>query len=130
MVVLNSPGAKTKSVEPVITALERMYNSVMSRNQQDSQEFLHLITEALSLEDTYLKKQYKESHQTEDSNDPSEELHIPPNPFEGDLSTQIECQRCSFKTPWKKEPFTELSVAVPAQVPSISNKANHSENVP
>lgn len=88
-------------------ALEEMYNSRISRNQQDSQEFLHLIHEALSLEDTRLKKQHSDS----------EKFLIPPNPFEGELSTQIKCQRCDFTTPWKKEPFTELSVAVPSKVP-------------
>jgi len=90
-------------------ALEEMYNSRISRNQQDSQEFLHLIHEALSLEDTRLKKQ-----------DPNpEKFVVPPNPFEGELSTQIKCQRCNFTTPWKKEPFTELSVAVPSKAPPL-----------
>jgi ubiquitin C-terminal hydrolase len=106
--VLNLPARKekTRSVEPVIIALEEMYNSRISRNQQDSQEFLHLIHEALSLEDALLKKE-----------DPDpEKLQIPPNPFEGQLSTQIECQGCGFTTPWKNEEFTELSVAVPSKV--------------
>jgi hypothetical protein len=107
-VALNQPVRKetTKSVEKVIVALEFMYNTRISRNQQDSQEFLHLIHEALSLEDTRLKKQYPGN----------EKLIIPPNPFEGELSAQIECQRCGFVTPWKKEAFTELSVAVPSKV--------------
>jgi len=107
-IVLNLPAknGKTKSVETVIYALEQMYNSRISRNQQDSQEFLHLIHEALSLEDTNLKK----LSQNPDS------LRIGPNPFEGELSTQITCQRCGFLTPWKKEVFTELSVAVPSKV--------------
>jgi ubiquitin C-terminal hydrolase len=125
MVVLNIPARKeTRSVEPVIIALEQMYQSRISRNQQDSQEFLHLIHEALSLEDTKLKKQVQ-SENTDDEKekpDPDTEstgITIPINPFEGDLSTQIECRRCGFITPWKKEPFTELSVAVPSKVPSI-----------
>jgi hypothetical protein len=83
-----------------------MYNSRVSRNQQDSQEFLHLIHEALSLEDAKRKKIHA---------DP-ESLHIPGNPFEGELSTQVNCKRCGFTTPWKKEAFTELSVAVPSKV--------------
>jgi ubiquitin C-terminal hydrolase len=117
IVVLNIPGAKSRSVEPVIAALEQMYDLRMSRNQQDSQEFLHLVTEALSLEDTNLKKKYK-AHQTDhqNGNTETEGLYIPPNPFEGELSTQIQCQRCAFQTPWKKEAFTELSIAVPAKV--------------
>jgi hypothetical protein len=105
--VLNLPAGKTKtrSVEGVILALEDLYNARISRNQQDSQEFLHLIHEALDLEDTKLKKE------AEDGN-----LQIPPNPFQGALSTQITCQRCEFTTPWKKESFTELSLAVPSKV--------------
>ena len=83
-----------------------MYKTRISRNQQDSQEFLHLIHEALSLEDSTIKKSLPE-------NTPST---FPPNPFEGELSTQIKCQRCNLLTPWKKEAFTELSVAVPAKV--------------
>jgi len=106
--VLNLPAKKEKttSVESVIIALEDMYNSRISRNQQDSQEFLHFIHEALSLEDTRLKKHHPNP----------ETLHFPPNPFEGELSTQITCQQCNFTTPWKKEAFTELSVAVPSKV--------------
>jgi hypothetical protein len=107
-VALNQPARKekTKSVEKVIVALEFMYNTRISRNQQDSQEFLHLIHEALSLEDTRLKKQHPGN----------EKLIISPNPFEGEVSAQIECQRCGFITPWKKAAFTELSVAVPSKV--------------
>jgi Ubiquitin carboxyl-terminal hydrolase len=106
--VLNLPAGKekTRSVETVIIALEDMYNSRISRNQQDSQEFLHLIHEALSHEDTKLKKRHPTNLET---------LKIPANPFEGELSTQIKCQRCGFITPWKKEVFTELSVAVPSK---------------
>jgi hypothetical protein len=89
-------------------ALEYMYNTRISRNQQDSQEFLHLIHEAVSLEDTRIKKAHPDN----------EKLIIPTNPFEGEVSTQIQCQRCGFTTPWKKEAFTELSVAVPSKVPS------------
>ena len=106
MLIIPAGKEKTRSVESVIVALEKMYNSRISRNQQDSQEFLHLIHEALSLEDTKLKKQHSKP----------EALEIPRNPFEGELSTQIKCQRCGFMTPWKKESFTELSVAVPSKV--------------
>jgi hypothetical protein len=87
-----------------------MYNSRISRNQQDCQEFLHLIHETLSLEDTKLKKR---------NSDPEFNLQIRGNPFEGTLSTQIKCRRCGFTTPWKKEVFTELSVAVPPKVTTL-----------
>ena len=100
---------KTKSVEKVIMALEDMYKTRISRSQQDSQEFLHLIHEALDKEDTRIKKHYPEQ----------ERPHIARNPFEGELSTQIKCRRCGFVTPWKKEAFTELSVAVPSKVFSL-----------
>jgi len=90
-----------------------MYKTRISRNQQDSQEFLHLIHEALSLEDTTIKKTLPEN----------ENIPFPPNPFEGELSAQIKCQRCNFLTPWKKEPFTELSVAVPAKVPLVTTSS-------
>jgi hypothetical protein len=110
MEALNTPARKekTKSMESIIMALEEMYNSRISRNQQDSQEFLHLIHEALSLEDTKLKKTQPEP----------EKLEIPINPFQGELSTQIKCLLCGFQTPWKKEIFTELSAAVPSKVTS------------
>ena len=103
-------------METVIIELEAMYKSRISRNQQDSQEFLHLIHEALSLEDTKLKKQHPNP----------ETLRIPGNPFEGELSTQIKCQRCGFTTPWKKEVFTELSVAVPSKALTCVAQANNS----
>jgi hypothetical protein len=104
--VLNLPAGKikTRSVEGVILALENLYNSRISRNQQDSQEFLHLIHEALDTEDQNLKKRAG-----------NETLVIPPNPFEGTLATQITCLRCAFTTPSKKEAFTELSLAVPSK---------------
>ena len=109
IIVLNLPARKDtiRSVERIIRALEGMYDSRISRDQQDSQEFLHLIHEALLEEDTQIRKRHPEN----------EKLVIPPNPFEGELSTQIQCQRCKFTTQWKKEAFTELSVAVPSKVP-------------
>jgi len=107
MKVLNLPAGKVKvrSVEGVILALESLCNSRISRNQQDSQEFLHLIHEALDLEDTKLKQE-----------EGSQDLQIPQNPFQGALSTQITCVRCGFTTRWKNESFTELSLAVPSKV--------------
>jgi len=121
MRVLNLPAGKvkTRSVEGVILALESLYNSRISRNQQDSQEFLHLIHEALDREDTMLKKE-----------DGRQDLRISPNPFQGALSTQITCQRCGFTTPWKKESFTELSLAVPSKVPSKTNSLSLSLSPP
>jgi hypothetical protein len=120
-VVLNVTArkAKTRSIERVIFALEELYNSRINRNQQDSQEFLHLIHEALDLEDKNLKKLHSSP----------ETLQIPANPFEGELSSQIQCQQCRFLTPWKKEPFTELSVCVPSKVPDLTMKANGSGGV-
>jgi uncharacterized UBP type Zn finger protein len=108
MTALNLPAQKEKarSVEGVIIALEHIYSSRISRNQQDSHEFLHFIHEALSREETQLKKRHSNLV----------DLGIPSNPFEGEMSTQIICQRCGFVTPWKKEAFTELSVAVPSKV--------------
>jgi len=108
MQVLNVPvnKGKTTSVESVISALENLYKLRISRNQQDSQEFLHLIFEALDREDTILKKAHADS----------ETLKLAENPFTGELSTQITCQSCGFHSSWKKEAFTELSVAVPSKV--------------
>jgi len=108
MQVLNVPvhKGKTTSVESVISAVENLYKLRISRNQQDSQEFLHLIFEALDREDDILKKTYAET----------KPLKLAENPFTGELSTQITCQSCGFRSPWKKEAFTELSVAVPSKV--------------
>jgi len=97
-------------VESVIRALENLYKLRISRNQQDSQEFLHLIFEALDKEDTILKKIEGDTH-------PVNLLQLP---FAGELSMQIKCQRCGFRSPWKNEAFTELSVAVPSKVFSQS----------
>jgi hypothetical protein len=108
--------AKTRSIERVIFALEELYNSRINRNQQDCQEFLHLIHEALDLEDKKIKKQHPKP----------ETLQIPSNPFEGELSSQIQCQRCGFLTPWKKELFTELSVSVPSNASLCVIEANSS----
>ena len=116
---VKSRKAKTRSIERVIFALEELYNSRINRNQQDCQEFLHLIHEALDLEDKKIKKR----HPTPDT------LQIPPNPCEGELSSQIQCQRCGFLTPWKKEPFTELSVSVPSKVSLLLVKAHDSGRV-
>jgi hypothetical protein len=108
MIALNLPAQKEKarSVESVIIALEIIYNSRISRNQQDSQEFLHFIHEALSLEDIQFKKQHPDLAN----------LGVPSNPFEGEMSTQITCKICGFVTPWKREAFIELSVSVPSKV--------------
>lgn len=108
MIALNLPvqKEKAKSVESVIMAMEDIYNSRISRNQQDSQEFLHFIHEALSLEDVQFKKRHPDTVNPE----------VLSNPFEGEMSTQIACRQCGFVTPWKREVFTELSVAVPSKV--------------
>jgi hypothetical protein len=104
-IVLNSPAGNEKVVaaEPVIIALEAIQRNRISRNQQDSQEFLHLIHESLALEETRFKKLFPDTQ-------------FPENPFEGAYSTSIMCGTCGWESPWKREKFTELPLIVPQKV--------------
>jgi hypothetical protein len=110
---LKEPGSgESLSVEFVILQMEQIFNSRLARNQQDSQEFLHMLHEALVLEIENLNKML-----------PHRQLLSPENPFEGGLTTSLSCAQpqCHLHTSPREEKFTELSLPLPAKVVSFAS---------
>jgi ubiquitin carboxyl-terminal hydrolase 16 len=138
---------KTISPQPFIRALERAFGTRISRQQQDAQEFLQIVTERLC--DEYhagtkarrqaLKRGTSILHE-EDASErreiieqfgtaPPDEAdeHEPPTdeegfPFEGKIESQIECETCHFKPRPSVSTFVTLTLNVP-QVSSTSLNA-------
>ncbi|KAH0848300.1 hypothetical protein AYO21_04330 [Fonsecaea monophora] len=120
---------KTISAKPMIEALERAFNTRISRNQQDAQEFLQIVLERLC--DEYHAAQrarlrFANPDQTEDStttdlkpsstSPASTEVTIGARegfPFEGRIESHIQCQRCGFRTKPTVTTFVSLTLNVP-----------------
>src|ERR1700744_3448501 len=120
---------KTISARPLIEALERAFNTRISRNQQDAQEFLQIVLERLC--DEYHAAQ-RARLRFENPRQPDEttiaerkpagassaltEVTVGANegfPFEGRIESQIQCQRCSFRTKPSVTTFVSLTLNVP-----------------
>ncbi|KAJ9629056.1 hypothetical protein H2204_008996 [Knufia peltigerae] len=120
---------KTISARPMIEALERAFQTRISRNQQDAQEFLQIVLERLC--DEYHAAQRARSRnlhpeQAEDG-EPLErkttglapalsEVSVGTNegfPFEGRMESQIQCMRCGFRTKPSVTTFVSLTLNVP-----------------
>ncbi|KAF1959918.1 cysteine proteinase [Byssothecium circinans] len=134
---------KTISPQPFIRALERAFGTRISRQQQDAQEFLQIITERLC--DEYhaggkARRQALDNENTVSGDTASERQEIakqfgvvpavksveradtPENdapaseegfPFEGKIESQIECLTCGFKPKPSSSSFVTLTLNVP-----------------
>lgn len=117
---------KTITARPLIEALERAFQTRISRNQQDAQEFLQIVLERLC--DEYhaaerARNRSLDSEQTQNgevvevrSSAASTEVSVGTNegfPFEGHIESQIQCQRCGFKTKPSVTTFVSLTLNVP-----------------
>jgi ubiquitin carboxyl-terminal hydrolase 16 len=133
---------KTISAQEFVVALEYAFRTRISRQQQDAQEFLQVVTERLC--DEYhaghkarrkartlavprlVLEEDSESSESEDTN----ESPVPPTvevtenldqsrvaedgfPFEGEMESQIECDFCQFKPRPAKSTFVTLTLNVP-----------------
>lgn len=118
---------KTITARSLIESLERAYQTRISRNQQDAQEFLQIVLERLSDE-------FKAGEQARTRRDDGEEVSpdadekesvrrdsLPRGvvagsdgfPFEGRLESQIQCMYCGFKTKPSISTFVSLTLNVP-----------------
>ncbi len=133
---------KTISARPLIEALEKAFNTRISRNQQDAQEFLQVVAERLCDEYHAAVKARKRAvsaldRRKEDdgsnSSETSDNLDVPAQdggpepgldpalllmedegfPFEGRLESQIQCQTCRFKNKPSSSNFVTLTLNVP-----------------
>ena len=141
---------KTITARPMIMALEQAFQTRISRNQQDAQEFFQIVAERLS--DEYhaadrARKRAAGSRPTSSGSQNStgtekNELNesgvlvsqILVNgepvagpiekddgfPFEGKLSSQIQCQHCGFQTKPSISSFVSLTLNVPQKVTSTT----------
>jgi ubiquitin carboxyl-terminal hydrolase 16 len=124
---------KTITARPLIESLERAFNTRISRNQQDAQEFLQIVLERLGDEYTASENARKRAEQktlpSDGSEAPTSELGVRNGqdltrkearvgdkdafPFEGRIETQIQCQHCGFKTRPSATTFVSLTLNVP-----------------
>ena len=120
---------KTISARPMIEALERAFNTRISRNQQDAQEFLQIVLERLCDEYHAAQRARLRSENPEASGETNlgdikptgpipalTEVTVGASegfPFEGRIESQIQCQRCSFKTKPSATTFVSLTLNVP-----------------
>lgn len=118
---------KTISARPMIESLERAYQTRISRNQQDAQEFLQIVLERLS--DEYKAGERARSRTEEVSERKDEGAGVTLEkvdtiskamiagadvfPFEGRLESQIQCMYCGFKTKPSVSTFVSLTLNVP-----------------
>ncbi|KEF61524.1 ubiquitin thiolesterase [Exophiala aquamarina CBS 119918] len=121
---------KTISARPMIEALERAFQTRISRNQQDAQEFLQIVLERLC--DEYHAAQ--RARQRAELNISQNGRAIEPGPkssngssfstkvmvgtnegfpFEGRIESQITCLRCGYKTKPSATTFVSLTLNVP-----------------
>jgi ubiquitin carboxyl-terminal hydrolase 16 len=120
---------KTISAKPIIEALEKAFNTRISRNQQDAQEFLQIVLERLCdeyhaavrarlrSENLGQSEEADSTEQTRPSSRPAlTEVAVGTNegfPFEGRIESQIQCQRCSYRTKPTATTFVSLTLNVP-----------------
>lgn len=120
---------KTISARPMIEALEKAFHTRISRNQQDAQEFLQIVLERLCDEYHAALRARLRFTNPEDSQSPQapelqrdnstptlSEVTVGTNegfPFEGRIESQIQCQRCGYKTKPSATTFVSLTLNVP-----------------
>lgn len=118
---------KTISNRPFLAVLERVFNSRISRTQQDAHEFLQVVAETLAEESRGMRQlrpaadedsgvvitaASSDNGQDEDDDDDDENAM----PLEGKLRSEIECQTCRFKPTPKISTFVVLTLPVPQKV--------------
>lgn len=127
IVLLNEPILDQKDLDPWIflKALERFYNSLISRSQHDAHELLHLVLETLETEHSRIKRYYvslreaaakqSQSDTTSSSIEYLDNLiaSIPRFPFKGHTRDQITCSRCGYIPNTSPSSFIVLSLMVP-----------------
>jgi ubiquitin carboxyl-terminal hydrolase 16 len=133
---------KTISPQSFIRALEHAFGTRISRQQQDAQEFLQIVTErlcdeyhagtkarryasrsGLTLEDgdnASVLPHVEERGDVKDLKVEDDDLDTPlPDeegfPFEGKIESQIECLTCHFKPKPSSSNFVTLTLNVPHQ---------------
>lgn len=121
---------KTISARPMIEALERAFQTRISRNQQDAQEFLQIVLERLCDEFHAAQRARQRADLNSIENgrpkDPGPKLPdgsslstrvtVGTNegfPFEGRIESQITCLRCGYKTKPSATTFVSLTLNVP-----------------
>ena len=120
---------KTISSRPLIESLERAFQTRISRNQQDAQEFLQIVLERLCDEYHAADNARKRHAREQPSADDTESQGVPSSPvaertearvggnegfpFEGRIESQIQCQHCGFKTKPSATNFVSLTLNVP-----------------
>lgn len=123
---------KTITARPMIEALERAFNTRISRNQQDAQEFLQIVLERLCDEYTASEKARKRAAHGSTLSDAAPvdqsangtvgqdlgrvEAKVGDSdafPFEGRIESQIQCQHCGFRTKPSATTFVSLTLNVP-----------------
>lgn len=118
---------KTITARPIIESLERAYQTRISRNQQDAQEFLQIVLERLSDEYKAGESARMRRDQVEENGRNDDEKHSMRRdsllrgtvagtdgfPFEGRLESQIQCMYCAFKTKPRVSTFVSLTLNVP-----------------
>jgi ubiquitin carboxyl-terminal hydrolase 16 len=120
---------KTISARPLIESLERAFQTRISRNQQDAQEFLQIVLERLCEEyhaaDNARKRQLQKEQASEGFEQQAPLVSpisqrtdarvggIEGFPFEGRIESQIQCQHCGFKTKPSASTFVSLTLNVP-----------------
>ena len=133
---------KTITARPLIEALEKAFQTRLSRNQQDAQEFLQIVAERLC--DEYHAAEHArkrastirsvingttdpdidgdqraelESNVLQNGGPPGDATESAANadgfPFEGKLESQIQCQYCGFKNRPTASSFVSLTLNVP-----------------
>ncbi|KAI5805541.1 U1biquitin-specific peptidase-like protein [Peziza echinospora] len=131
---------KAISARPFVLALEQIFRQKISRAQQDAQEFLQVVAERLAEEYHAMEKPLRQSpapaltlSNTETavlfSGDPEKEhmeqkLKVDPSieyfenrgmPLEGAVESEIECQKCRYKTSPNRSKFVVLTLPVPVK---------------
>ncbi len=120
---------KTISARPLIEALEKAFQTRISRNQQDAQEFLQIVLERLCDEyhaaENARIRHARSQLPVEDDDSPTTqssptaertEARVGGNdgfPFEGRIESQIQCQHCGFRTKPSATTFVSLTLNVP-----------------
>lgn len=111
---LNEPVMKPKTLNAwkLLSVLERIHKSRISRNQHDAHELLHLILE--TLENELKSEEAKHGF-----------------PFRGETVNVIRCVQCGYSPPSKHSSFLVLSLMVPqtktASLPELLNNMSKPE---
>ncbi|KAJ4304944.1 hypothetical protein N0V90_000472 [Kalmusia sp. IMI 367209] len=138
---------KTMSPQPFIRALENAFGTRISRQQQDAQEFLQIVTERLCDEyhagtkarrhaqangiavtgDTASEKQeideeLEKDDETAETDKDDSQIDEEGFPFEGRIESQIECLTCGFKPKPTISTFVTLTLNVPQTSSTSLNK--------